>query len=77
MTLRHGDWKLIDGLGSGGFSEPRKLKPEHGGPTGQLYNLASDPAEEHNVYLEHPDVVARLKNRMQQIQAADSHRLMP
>ena len=77
MTLRHGDWKLIDGLGSGGFSEPRKLKPEPGGPTGQLYNLASDPAEEHNVYLEHPDVVARLKNRMQQIQAADSHRLMP
>ena len=77
MTLRHGDWKLIDGLGSGGFSEPRKLKPEPEGPTGQLYNLASDPAEEHNVYLDHPDVVARLKHRMQQIRTADSHRLMP
>ncbi|MCH8923670.1 MAG: arylsulfatase, partial [Planctomycetes bacterium] len=38
MTIRMGDWKLIDGLGSGGFSRPRRVKPGRGDPPGQLYN---------------------------------------
>jgi hypothetical protein len=48
------------GLGSGGFSEPRHIDPEPGGPQGQLYNLAADPKEENNLWLARPDVVARL-----------------
>ncbi|MGV3721872.1 MAG: sulfatase family protein [Actinomycetota bacterium] len=61
FAIRHGDWKLVEGLGSGGFTLPKTVKPAPGGPTGQLYNLAEDPAEQHNLYLERPDQVTRLK----------------
>lgn len=67
MTIRAGDWKLIDGLGSGGFSEPRKVKPKAGDPQGQLYNLASDPGELRNVYAENPGVVERLREELGEI----------
>ena len=40
--VRRGPWKLIDGLGSGGFSQPRRVEPGPGDPQGQLYNLAND-----------------------------------
>jgi arylsulfatase A len=28
FSIRSGPWKLIDGLGSGGFSQPRRIEPE-------------------------------------------------
>ena len=59
MTIRSGDWKLITQLGSGGFSKPKLIEPVAGGPSGQLYNLADDPGETTNLYLQHPDIVAR------------------
>ena len=61
FALRQGSWKLIVGRGSGGFTTPRRVKPKPGEPAGQLYNLADDPREEKNLYLEKPEVVARLK----------------
>jgi arylsulfatase A-like enzyme len=67
MLIRSGDWKLINQLGSGGFSEPNHIEPEPGDPEGQLYNLADDPGETNNIYAEHPDIVARLKSEMTQI----------
>jgi len=76
MTIRVEEWKLIDGLGSGGFSEPRKVKPIPGEASGQLYNLASDPAESNNVFLKFPDIVERLKKRMQQLKQAEGHRFV-
>ncbi|MGH9632361.1 MAG: sulfatase-like hydrolase/transferase, partial [Bryobacteraceae bacterium] len=60
FSIRQGEWKLALGLGSGGFSEPKKAAPKPGGPKGQLYNIARDPAEADNVYLRHPEIVARL-----------------
>ena len=60
FAVRRGDWKLILGLGSGGFTLPRRIEPGPGDPAGQLYNLATDPAEERNLYASHLDVVARL-----------------
>jgi len=74
MTVRMGSWKLIDGLGSGGFSEPRKLTAEPDGPKGQLYNLADDRAEENNLYLARPDMVEKLQARLQSIQMASQTR---
>ena len=59
FALRQGDWKLIEGLGSGGFSAPRTAPPKPDGPKGQLYNLAKDPAEKDNVYNREPAVVKR------------------
>lgn len=60
LSIRQGHWKLEEGLGSGGFSMPKKVEPEPGGPKGQLYNIDVDPGELYNVYQEHPEVVQRL-----------------
>jgi arylsulfatase A-like enzyme len=68
MSIRSGDWKLINQPGSGGFSKPTKIKPEPGGPTGQLYNLRDDPAEMNNLYQQHPEIVKRLDTEMQSIE---------
>ncbi len=74
MTVREGDWKLIAGLGSGGFSKPRRVKPEPNGPTGQLYNLADDPSESKNLFLEKPEKVRRLQTMLEDVVAAGRHR---
>jgi arylsulfatase A-like enzyme len=58
--IRQGPWKLCLGLGSHGFSDPKSVKPQPGGPQGQLYNLDDDPEEKHNLWLEMPEVVRRL-----------------
>lgn len=67
MMIRSGDWKLINQLGSGGFSKPSRIEPGPDDPAGQLYNLADDPGETNNVYLEHPEIVDRLTAEMKQI----------
>lgn len=74
MRIRSGDWKRIAGLGSGGFSPPRSIKAKLGEPEGQLYNLRDDLAETRNLYLEKPDVVARLKAERQNIVVAGGSR---
>lgn len=67
MTVRSGNWKLIEGLGSGGFSQPGRIKPHPGDPEGQLYNLDEDPSETHNVWFQYPDTVRRLKSELADI----------
>lgn len=67
MLIRDGKWKLINALGSGGFSKPRKRKPQTGEPDGQLYNLSSDIGEQKNLYLKHPDIVERLEKKLHAI----------
>ena len=67
MLIRDGNWKLINALGSGGFSKPRKRKPQPGEPDGQLYNLSSDIGEQKNLYLKHPDIVERLEKKLHAI----------
>lgn len=54
-------WKLIEGLGSGGFTDPSHVEPGPGDPEGQLYNLEEDPAETNNLWHEYPEVVDRSK----------------
>jgi arylsulfatase A-like enzyme len=68
LSIRQGPWKLIDALGSGGFSRPSRVKPEGDGPRGQLYNLADDPGETRNVWNEQPEIVERLTNLLQKYQ---------
>lgn len=57
FAIRQGDWKLILGKGSGGWTRVRTSKKD---PPGQLYNLAEDPKEDNNLYTEHPEIVQRL-----------------
>jgi arylsulfatase A len=65
--IRSGDWKYIDGLGSGGFSQPTRLKPEKNGPTGQLYNMIEDPLESINLYFKYPEKVSELSSLLREI----------
>lgn len=58
--IRQGPWKLAMALGSHGFSVPRNIKPKPGEAKGQLYNLDKDPREQKNLWLEKPEIVARL-----------------
>lgn len=60
FALRQGDWKLILGRGSGGWTRPARMPTEPGEPEGQLYDLASDPGETVNLHRERPEVVQRL-----------------
>ena len=57
FAIRQGDWKLILGRGSGGFTQYR---PPDDAPVGQLYNLVSDPGEQENLYRDRTDEVERL-----------------
>ncbi len=65
VAIRRGPWKLIPGLGSYGFSKPKREKPVAGGPKGQLYNLADDPGESTNLWLEKPEVVRELSGLLE------------
>ncbi|MGK0219882.1 MAG: hypothetical protein ACI9HE_003388 [Planctomycetota bacterium] len=64
FSIRSGPWKLIDRLGSGGFTKPGRITPEPEGPTGQLYNLTQDPSETLNLYQAQPQIVKRLQARL-------------
>ena len=50
FAIRKGDWKLIEGTGSGGFSEPRRYTPGPDEAPGQLYNLRDDGRETLNLW---------------------------
>ena len=54
--MREGEWKLrvapADGAARGAA------------PVAELFNLAVDPAERHNVAATNPDIAARLKQKI-------------
>lgn len=74
MTIRSGPWKLIDGLGSGGFSKPSRIKATSGGPKGQLYNLDDDLGETTNLYQVEPQIVEKLTKKLSQLRADGTSR---
>jgi len=65
FAIRQGDWKLIDGPGSGGWMD----KGTKDVPQVQLYNLANDVGETKNLQAEHPEVVARLATLLARYQS--------
>jgi len=63
--IRKGEWKLITGTGSGGFSpDPETTIYD---PPGQLYNMAEDIREQKNLYFQRPDIVNDLTKLMLQV----------
>ena len=74
MTVRDGDWKLIAGKGSGGFSRTKKDKSETPPPAGQLYNLRDDPAESSNLYRQRPEIVKRLLETLAEVRQSEQTR---
>ena len=65
-SIQDRTWKLIDGLGSGGFTPPAYIEPGPGDPEGQLYNLDEDLAETNNLWHEYPEIVDRLKKLLEE-----------
>lgn len=74
MTIRSGPWKLITGLGSGGFSKPNRIKPKPGDPKGQLYNLDDDLGETTNLYQAKPQIVEKLTAQLTRIRESGRSR---
>ncbi len=68
LGLRNGDWKWVDGLGSGGFSTPVTEQPQPGGPDGQLYNMRTDPSETKNHCLLLPGRASAMRHSLDSIQ---------
>ncbi|QDT38804.1 sulfatase family protein [Stratiformator vulcanicus] len=58
--LRQGDWKLLIKPAKG---KQNSLKS----PNVMLFNLSEDIGEQHNLVADHPDIVARLKKRMREL----------
>jgi len=71
FAIRVGNWKLIEGLGSGGFTKPARIEPAGQATPYQLYNLADDPAEENNVAAENADVVKTLLAELNRIRDSE------
>lgn len=74
FAIRSGQWKLIEGLGSGGFTQPANRKPAEGEPAYQLYDLAADPRESINLAAEMPERVEELAARLDEIRTAGRSR---
>ncbi len=66
FAIRQGNWKLILGRGSGGFTP---YTPPKDAPAGQLYNLANDSGERENRYDEQPEIVKRLTALLEEYKA--------
>jgi arylsulfatase A len=74
FVVRQGEWKLILGLGSGGFSKPETIQPKEGEAPGQLFNLKEDPSEEKNLYLQFPGKVEELTRILKKFQESGRSR---
>ena len=79
MSIRDGDWKYLDHKGSGGNNYDRegewgmsiyKIKDTDPEAPGQLYNLETDPGETINLYSEHPEIVNKLKAKLEEFKAS-------
>jgi len=75
LSIRNGKWKYLDHQGSGGNNyefasgfieglDQYYIEDSDPEAPGQLYDLETDPGETRNLYSQHPEVVARLKQQM-------------
>jgi hypothetical protein len=62
FAIRSGNYKLIFARGSGGWSAPTEAAANKLNlPAIQLYNLHTDPKEQHNIAAENPQIIAQFK----------------
>jgi arylsulfatase A-like enzyme len=74
FAIRQGGMKLIQGLGSGGFTKPQMIEPGPGEPPGQLFDLVNDPRETEDLYSKRPDDVTRLSALLSTYRSQDRSR---
>ena len=81
LSIHRGNWKYIAHPGSGGNNydkgemAPFALPDTAPGAPAQLYDLAADPGERTNLYLQHPDIAKELKALLEQSKASGRSRL--
>jgi len=61
-ALRDGDWKLVLSQTKGAKNSPPKV---------ELFNIGADPTEHTDVAGQFPDIVGRLRIKLEQVSAAD------
>jgi hypothetical protein len=67
FSIRQGPWKLELCAGSGGWGKPKDAQAiKQGLPPVQLYNLADDIGEQHNLESSHPDRVTKMTALLKQ-----------
>ncbi len=71
FAIRSKDWKLIDGLGSGGFSAPSFYKSEREGLDGQLYSMKDDFWEQVNSFLRESEIVGKMLDDLEDIKNSE------
>ena len=54
--------------------ESRRPPEGNSDPPAQLYDVAADPAEKHNLYAKHPEIVHQLMLTLQKIQAEEGYK---
>ena len=64
FAIRQGEWKLLLLRGTGDMPAAK----DENLPPGQLYNIAKDPGETQNLWLKHPETVARLTALLEKYQ---------
>ena len=68
LALRKGDWKYIAPTDKPNAWIANEKRIESGlMPSPQLFNLKSDPQEQHNVLKQHPDKAAKLSQRITEL----------
>ncbi|MBT4139405.1 MAG: arylsulfatase [Candidatus Latescibacteria bacterium] len=60
FAIRDNHWKLVLSPGSGGWSKNDAQAAQEGLPLVQLYNLSTDPEEQHNLHNQHPQKVREM-----------------
>lgn len=60
FSIRLGKWKYIE-------HDPQNPTKRVSENSDQLYDLENDPAEQHDVFAQHPEVVARLKKELARV----------
>ena len=64
FAYRTGQWKLILARSSGGWTSPKENQVGKDSPKAQLYDLATDPGEQSNLYLSQPELSAKLLKQL-------------
>ncbi|WP_457965179.1 arylsulfatase [Arthrobacter sp. D1-29] len=73
FSVRDGSWKALFSTGSGGgFSEPAGVPVTAEEPGGQLYDLATDPDEQENLWERHPEQRQRMQGLLEDIIGPDA-----
>ncbi len=80
LSIRRGNWKYIDHVGSGGNNydkgelKPYALPDQAPDAPGQLYDLATDPGETKNLYLQKPEIVKELQALLKETKSSGRSR---